>query len=93
MAVISAALDSNNVELIFCENHGGSWQQIDETSTHVMFQDGCRFDGWGKDRAPQEASDIAGIINISAALDTTIVDAMKDAINFNSNTTLSLQYL
>lgn len=93
VAIISAALDSNNAELISSENHGSSWQQIGNATTHVMYQDGSRFYGWGKDSTPQEASDITGIINISAALDPIIVDEMKDAINFTSNTTLTLQYL
>lgn len=93
VAIVSAALDSKNADLISSEDRGSNWQKLSGTSTHVMYQDGSKFYGWGKDSTPQEASDIAGVINISAALDAQIVDTMKDAINFNTSTTLSLQYL
>ncbi|CAM3872876.1 DUF1120 domain-containing protein [Serratia silvae] len=93
VALASVALDGKNAELIFSQDNGGSWQAVSGPRTHVMYQDGSVFHGWGKDTTPQEASDISGVITISAAVYPEIVDKMNDAIRFDTGTTLSLHYL
>lgn len=93
VALASATLDSKNAELIFSKDHGSSWKSVSGVNDHLMYQDGSAYLGWGKDSTPQAATDIAGVITISAALNTNVVDELKDAINFNTGTTLSLQYL
>ncbi|AYM91163.1 DUF1120 domain-containing protein [Serratia sp. T13T92] len=92
-ALVSANLDDKNSELIFSQDNGHDWQAVSGADEHVMYQDGSAFYSWGKDNAPQEATNISGVINISAAIDARFIDDMKEVLNFNSSTTLSLQYL
>ncbi|CAI1929788.1 TPA: DUF1120 domain-containing protein [Serratia fonticola] len=89
----SATLDSKDAELISSKNGGSSWSAISGTAEHLMYQDGSVFHGWGKDAAPQEATNISGIMTVSAALNVKVVEELKDVVNFNTNTTLSLHYL
>lgn len=93
VALASATLDSQNSELISSQNNGGSWQTVSGVTDHLMYQDGSGLHSWGKGNVPLEATNISGVITVSAALGTAVVDELKDAINFNTNTTLSLQYL
>ncbi|CAI0997025.1 TPA: DUF1120 domain-containing protein [Serratia fonticola] len=92
-ALVSANLDDKNSELIFSQDNGNDWQAVSGADEHVMYQDGSAFYSWGKDNTPQEATNISGVINISAAIDARFIDDMKEVLNFNSSTTLSLQYL
>ncbi|MFI8416704.1 DUF1120 domain-containing protein [Serratia sp. NPDC078593] len=92
-SLASATLDSTSADLISSQDGGTSWQAISEADNHVMYQDGSVFYGWGKGSSPREATNIAGVINISAAIVPELVENMKDVIRFNTNTTLSLQYL
>lgn len=89
----SATLDSKDAELISSKNGGSSWSAVSGTAEHLMYQDGSVFHGWGKDAAPQEATNISGIMTVSAALNVKVVEELKDVVNFNTNTTLSLHYL
>ncbi|WP_411753866.1 DUF1120 domain-containing protein [Serratia sp. (in: enterobacteria)] len=89
----SATLDSKTAELISSEDNGSSWQGVSGAAAHMMYQDGSVLHGWGKDTAPQEATNISGTITVSAALNLKVVEELKDTVNFNTNTTLSLHYL
>lgn len=92
-SLVSVTLDDKNSELIFSQDNGSNWQTVSGTADNVMFQDGSSFYSWGKSSAPQDATNIAGVINISAAIDAKLVDNIKEVLNFNTSTTLSLQYL
>ncbi|MGF6192699.1 DUF1120 domain-containing protein [Serratia sp. 2723] len=93
IALASATLDSKDAELLISQNNASSWSAVSTAADHLMYQDGSVFHSWGKDTTPQEATNISGVVTISAALNTTVVDELKDTINFNTGTTLSLQYL
>jgi hypothetical protein len=93
LALASATLDSKDAKLISSKDNGSSWSAISSVADHLMYQDGSRFHGWGEGTTPQEATNIAGVLTISAALDIKMVDELKDTIKFNTGTTLSLQYL
>ncbi|GKX62953.1 DUF1120 domain-containing protein [Pragia fontium] len=89
----SATVDGDDAELIYSDNNGSTWAADSKNVNSLMNQDGTKWHTWGKGLVPQSASNIAGIINISAAVDPKVVDEAKDAINFSANTTITLQYL
>lgn len=91
--LVSATLDDKNAGLISSQDNGTSWKAVSAADEHVMYQDGSAFYSWGKGSTPQDASNISGVINISAAIDAKLVDNMKEVLKFDSSTTLSLQYL
>lgn len=92
-ALVSASLDDKDSGLVFSEDSGSNWQTVSSADEHLMYQDGSAFYSWGKDNTLKDAANIAGVINISAAIDPKFVDSMKDVLNFSASTTLSLQYL
>ncbi|CAM3872853.1 DUF1120 domain-containing protein [Serratia silvae] len=89
----SATLDGESAELMFSKDNGVHWNAVTELDDHVLYQDGSVLHSWGSGITPQEATNISGVIKISAAIDPKVVDELKDAVNFNTGTTLSLQYL
>ncbi|CAI1527103.1 DUF1120 domain-containing protein [Serratia fonticola] len=93
IALASATLDSKDAKLISSKNNGSTWSAVSSVADHLLYQDGSGSHSWGENSTPQEATNISGVITISAALDTTVVDELKDTINFNTGTTLSLHYL
>lgn len=93
VALVSATVDGIKSKLIFTPNGKSSWKTVTGVKDYLMSQDGSVLHSWGKDATPQEATNISGVIHISASIDARTVDNMKDSINFNSGTTLSLQYL
>jgi type 1 fimbria pilin len=92
VALASATLDSKDSELLSSQDNGSNWAAVANLDDHLMYQDGSVLHSWGTD-TPLGASNIAGVINISAAISPDVVENMKDTISFNTNTTLSLQYL
>lgn len=92
VALASATLDSKDSELLSSQDNGSNWAAVANLEDHLMSQDGSVLHSWGTD-TPLGATNIAGVINISAAISPDVVENMKDTISFNTNTTLSLQYL
>lgn len=92
VALESVTLDSKDTEFLSSKDNGSNWTAVANSDSHLMYQDGSVLHSWGTD-TPQGATNIAGVINISAAISPDVVDNIKDTISFNTNTTLSLQYL
>ncbi|MCL1027977.1 DUF1120 domain-containing protein [Serratia silvae] len=93
VVLASATLDSKSAEFISSKDGGVNWTAVSNAEGHLMYQDGSALHSWGTETSPQAATDISGVINISAAISPAIVENMKDTISFSTNTTLSLQYL
>ncbi|MEX3003366.1 DUF1120 domain-containing protein [Serratia fonticola] len=92
VALSSAALDSKDTEFLSSKDNGSNWTAVANAEGHLMYQDGSVLHSWGTD-TPQGATNISGVINISAAISPDVVENIKDTVSFNTNTTLSLQYL
>ncbi|MFI8416700.1 DUF1120 domain-containing protein [Serratia sp. NPDC078593] len=91
----SVSLNDKSAEILSDNSsHGSNWEVVTTKLGHLMFQDSSIMHSWGSTEGiPLEATNISGVINISAALDPKVVDVVKDAIDFNTGTTLSLHYL
>lgn len=89
----SAVVDGSTAEIMSSEDNGVSWTAVKSVQERILKLDGSQWYSWGKGTTPQAVTTVAGVINISAAVDPKVVDEAKDAIAFSTNTTLTLQYL
>lgn len=87
-------VDSTPATLIASATGGQSWTSYG-SGLGLMSQVGTTLVSWstGAEAAPTAGQTVTGTVAVSAALIPAAVDAIKDNVSFNTNTTLQLTYL
>lgn len=87
-------VDGTPANRIISSTQGATWTGYDNGLGYIG-QTGTNVISWstGLEAVPTAAETVTGILAISAALIPETVDAIKDNVSFNTNTTLQLSYL